>query len=70
MRLLHATSFSSGWLRNYRYNSVLYFAAATWEPSNNPEPKAAVSVRTFQQYYRIFDIIASHIMLQGDTYTD
>lgn len=49
---------------------LLYFVVATWELSNNPGPKATISLRTFLQYYRIFDIIASHIMLQGNIYTD
>lgn len=49
---------------------LLYFVAATWELCNNPEPKATILLRTSHQYYRIFDIIAVHITLQGDIYTD
>lgn len=51
------------------FQLLLYSVAAAWELSNNPEPKATISRRTFQQYCRICDIIASDIRLQGDNYT-
>lgn len=33
---------------------LLYSVVAPWELSNNPVPKATISLRTFLQYYRIF----------------
>lgn len=46
------------------------FESTTWELGNNPEPTATISQRqNFPTIYG-FGIITSHIMLQGDKYTE